>query len=197
MKSKACILAAISISCFLGTFSSCCYIPENIEVAYQPSISCLSKSALKDVIVDIRVIDSRRGGKEVGLKKGENGIHLAAIKLSNNLCEEISKVLTTELKQYGCTIGEGHHLVEVDVQKFSNDFQQGFFADKGNAEFFISVTVRKPDGMIAYAKTILGFGENRGIWVHSGENAKISLNNAFNDALSKLLTDPAFIQALR
>lgn len=181
----------------LSGLASCMYIPEKISVEYQSRLQLASIPPLNGSIVSIHVADSRRGGPELGSKKSSTGAEMASIRLQNNLIQEITNALTSELRNAGCTIETGQTLVDIDIQRFCNEFKQGFFTDKGNAEFFMSVSVRKPNGVIVYAKTIMGFGQNPSVWLHSGENARIALNEAFNDALGKLLNDPAFIQSLK
>ena len=188
-------LLLFSIAC-LG-LAGCSYVSENVQVSYQPMIQSNSKVPIADTNVTVMVVDNRRDGKQVGRKKGDYGIELASIKLKGDLANEVAAAVQTELQNLGCNIKEGNLGVEIEIQKFYNEFKPGFMGGRGIAELILGVSVKKSDGHIVYSKTIIGLGENDSVWAHSGKNAKVALDGAFNDAVHKLISDQAFLQTLR
>jgi uncharacterized lipoprotein YajG len=149
-----------------------------------------------DLNVDIYVVDNRRDGKTVSYKKGDHNVERASIKLAGNLSEEITHAVALELKNRGFNIEKGSTQIQIDIQKFYNEFKEAFFGSRGIAELILSVTVTKKTGNIYYSKMIIGIGENESVWLHSGNNAAKALSFALSDAIHKLFTDPAFLQAL-
>ncbi|NNM43090.1 MAG: hypothetical protein HKM07_01945 [Chlamydiae bacterium] len=200
MNNKRNIAGLFSIICFFGfmlSCTSCAYVPEKVQVAYEPIMHSNPVATAIGTNVVVNVIDNRRNGKRVSSKKGDYGIELAGIKLEGELADEVANAVITELESLGCTIATGGMEIEVEIQKFYNEFKQGFFRARGIAELILAVSVKKSDGNIVYSKTIMGFGENDKMWVQSGKNAKAALDTAFNDAIHRLVSDQAFLQSLK
>jgi uncharacterized lipoprotein YajG len=179
--------------CLVG----CSYVPEKVSVSYEPLTKSTHATLAIEADVDVTVVDNRRDGKKVGHKRGDRGYELASITLKGELAEEIAFALKGELQALGCTIQPGGVAVEIEIQKFYNEFKQGFLGHCGVSELILGVHVKKFDGSIAYSKTITGVGENADVWLHSGKNAKVALDEAFNDAIHKLMNDQAFLQTLK
>lgn len=176
--------------------TGCNYIPEKVDVSYEPLIQFTPTIQANAAPLDVIVVDSRREGAQVGCKKGEYGIELASIRLKNNLAEVIQEALRTELKSRGFSISTQGNVIEIDIQKFYNDFKPGYITHRGVAELLLSVHVKKNNGDIVYSKNIIGSGENQRIWLTSGKNAKIALDAALSDAIHKIVNDPSFVQCL-
>ena len=176
--------------------AGCAYVPERVEVSYRPPVQVEKIPAATAIAVAVQVVDVRREGKPVGRKKNGKGNETASIYLSNDIIEEVSYALNTELFHRGFSLNEGERLVQVEVQKFYNEFKQGFFGSRGVAELLLAVSVTRSDGTITYSKMIFGIGENDHVWIHSGNNARRGLEGALNDAIKKLFRDKAFLQAL-
>lgn len=192
---KKLLLTCVLLSCL----TSCSYVPETISVKYQPTKEVLPIATAEKVRLGVQVFDNRRHSTKVGFKKGDGYVEMAAIRLDGSLPDVISKGLETELKNRGFKIDSEENrqaMIEVEIQKFFNDFKKGFFTDRGVAEIIFSVHVKKGNGDIVYSKTIMGLGERDGLWMHSGSNCRAALEEALTDAMHKLLDDQAFIQAL-
>lgn len=189
------LLLSLTLVCSLLGLSGCKYMSEKIEVSYEP-LFLTPVTAATDVKVDVSVVDSRREGTQVSRKKGDHGIELASIKLKSDLAQEVAQAVKTELKSMGFRIAPGNARVEIEIQKFYNEFKQGFFNDRGVAELMMNVHVKKKDDTITYSKTVFGIGEKGGVWAHSGKNTKAALESALRDGIGKLLKDQAFMQAL-
>lgn len=181
---------------FLFGLSGCVYFSEKINVAYQPIVRTESVPALP-LNVSIQVMDNRREGNQVSCKKGEHGIELASIKLKGSLADEIKAAVRLELQSLGCSVGYGNAIVEIEIQKFYNEFKPGYFKGRGVAELILGVNLKKKDGEIVYSKTLMGIGENNSVWFQTGNNAKKALEGALCDAIHKLINDQAFMQALK
>ncbi len=181
---------------FLFGLSGCIYLSEKINVAYQPIVRSEYIAALP-LNVEIQVVDNRREGNQVSCKKGEHGIELASINLKGSLADEVKAAMRLELQSLGCSVGYGNAIVEIDIQKFYNEFKPGYFKGRGVAELIIGVNLKKKDNEIVFSKTIIGIGENSNVWFQSGKNAKTALEGALCDAIHKLVNDQAFLQALK
>lgn len=188
-------LMTLVLACLTG----CSYVPETISVKYQPTKEVLPIASAEKVSLGVQVFDNRRHSTKVGFKKGDGYVEMAAIRLDGSLPDVITKGLETELKNRGFKIGSQENrqaMIEVEIQKFFNDFKKGFFTDRGVSEIIFAVHVKKTNGDIIYSKTIMGLGEKDGLWMHSGSNCRAALEEALADAIHKLLDDPSFIQAL-
>ena len=87
-------------------------------------------------------------------------------------------------------------LVQADIQKFWSDFKLGLFSGSAEAELIMTAMVKRPDGSIAFSKTILGNGREPGVQIMGGKNAKAALDRAFQDCVTKLMTDQEFLTAI-
>lgn len=82
------------------------------------------------------------------------------------------------------------------MNKFYNDFKVQFFAGRAVAEVILNIRVKKADGQFSFSKSVIGAGENQGIFLFTGRNAKITLEDALQNAISKIVSDKDFIHAL-
>lgn len=175
--------------------NSCAYIPEQVGLDYMPRAISMDSPCQKQGQVYVYTIDNRRCA-EVGCKKGDGGIELASIHLTDDLADVINQAVTMEIENLGFGIAQGDVVVNIEVNKFYNDFKPRILSWNSVAELFMNVNVVRPDGMIVYSKTIIGMGENNRVWFASGQNAKLALDSALHDAIHKLIQDQAFLQAL-
>ena len=92
--------------------------------------------------------------------------------------------------------GAGGNVVSVTLDNFENQFSLGFFSGEATATIGMQVTVKRPDGSVAYDKYFTGQSKD---WVEiAGEdNAGRQLNAAMQDGVSKIFDDSAFIDSLR
>jgi hypothetical protein len=99
------------------------------------------------------------------------------------------------LHSRGFADGAGGDLVSVRLSNFENQFTLGFFSGDATATIGMDVTVKRPDGSVAYNKYITGESKD---WVElAGEgNAERMLNGAMRDAVGKVFGDNEFIAAL-
>ena len=84
----------------------------------------------------------------------------------------------------------------MSLSNFQNQFSLGFFSGEATATIGIQVTVKRPDGSIAYDKYITGQHKD---WIEvAGEdNTARQLNGAMQDGVSKVFSDSEFIDSLK
>jgi uncharacterized lipoprotein YajG len=182
----------------IAALTGCGYIPEKVQVSYQPLLQQSVLSTASGAKVDVQVVDNRREKTQVSCKKGDYGVELASIRLEGDLAKEVAGAVRAELKNlgFGLSDDQASKGVDIEIQKFYNEFKAGAWGGRALAEMILGVNVKKADGDIIYSKTIMGFGEMDRVWRHSGKNAKAALEASMNDAMNKLINDKAFIQAL-
>lgn len=174
------------------------YVPSTTQISYEPIVNSLPITDAEGKCIAVSVVDNRREGKNVSRKKDGYGIELASIKMEGELSEEIKKAVKLELSHMGfVTDGDANATIGIEIHKFYNDFKPGVLTNRGVAELMMSVLVTHKDGNIVYSKNIIGIGEHDKIWVQSGKNAGRALEAALNDAIHKLIKDPAFVQTLK
>ena len=129
-------------------------------------------------------------------KENSFGMKMAAITSEEDVASLLKKALEIELENRGFHLGTGKARVNVELAKLENDFKQGVFSGDAVAELFMSVKVKEAAGQVLYTKFVEGKGINSGIQLASGENAKIALDAALQDAVSKLFQDPQFLESI-
>ena len=108
----------------------------------------------------------------------------------------LKSAFETELNSRGFTEGPGGNVVSVSLSNFENQFTLGLFSGDATASIGMQVTVKRPDGSVAYDKYVTGQSKD---WVEiTGEgNAGHELNAAMQDGVSKVFADSAFIVSLK
>lgn len=96
----------------------------------------------------------------------------------------------------GFIVNGGDIIVNIELIKFFNDFKSGFFAGDASAEVLMGSQVKLSNGNIIYNKIITGNYVEQNIQLATGNNAKLALEGALKDAVSKLVNDSDFIMAL-
>jgi uncharacterized lipoprotein YajG len=144
------------------------------------------------VIVEVA---DKRPTQAVGQKINGFGMKTADIVSDSDVATTLKTAFETELHGRGFTDGAGGDLVSVRLSNFDNQFTLGFFSGDASATIGMDVTVKRPDGSVAYNKYITGESKD---WVEiAGEaNAERVLNGAMRDAVSKVFSDSEFIDAL-
>lgn len=83
----------------------------------------------------------------------------------------------------------------IESVRFYNAFKLGFGSGTAAANVDLNVKVLAKDGHLTYATVVAGEGINKPIQLASGANAKIALERALHDAVSKLFADGAFVDS--
>lgn len=175
--------------------SGCALTKDYVVLSYDPQTNVEKIKGADAVKVRVEFSDVRTVKDKVSCKKNGYGMEMAPIIARNDVAKTVKNAIETELKNRGFNLTEGSVLVFAELTKYYNDFKTGFWSGKAVAELVMSVQVKKPDRSILYSKMIAGENSHT-VQLASGKNAKIALDGALKDALSKLLGDPSFIDSI-
>ncbi len=187
---RAGILFAIA---FLAT--GCALTKDYVVLSYDPQTNVEKIKGADAVQVRVEFSDVRMVKDRVSCKKNGYGMEMAPIIAQNNAAQTVKNAIEAELKNRGFHLTEGSVLVLAELNKYYNDFKLGFWSGRAVAEVVMNVQVKKPDRSILYSKMIAGESSHT-VQLASGKNAKIALDGALKDAISKLFGDPLFIDSI-
>lgn len=176
--------------------NGCALTKDFATVSYAPQPEVNAVTGAEEVNVAVTVTDNRAIKDKISCKKNGYGMEMAPILARNDVVEVVTQAIAVELANRGFTIAEGAMLVAVELNTFYNDFKIGFFEGSAVAEVLMNVQVKDAAGTIAFSKSIMGAHTKTGVQLTSGANAQAALDVALQDAVSKLMNDPAFLEAL-
>ncbi|MGB8414465.1 MAG: YajG family lipoprotein [Candidatus Binatus sp.] len=176
-------------------FGGCAFTTGHVDLAYQPTTQATKLATPESPRVTVVVTD-KRPTQAVGQKINGFGIKTADIVSNTDVPGTLKSAFETELNSRGFTEGAGGNAISVSLDNFENQFTLGFFSGESTASIGMRVTVKRPDGSVAYDKYITGQSKD---WVEiAGEgNAARELNAAMQDGVSKVFSDSAFIDSLK
>ena len=177
-------------------FGSCALTEDHINVGYVPQSGIAKLSQAEGTVVRVEVDDQRASKSHVGHKVNGYGMDMAQIIADNDISQVVKGAVQSELTDRGFTLGSDGTLINVVLGKFENHFELGAFSGTAVSEVSMLVTVKRPDGQIAYTKSIHAEGVNSGLQLASGENAKDALEAGLRDAVKKLFDDQNFLNSL-
>ena len=185
----------LSCTVFIATLIifGCGVKDEVITINYIPDPNTQMVSGADSVAVRVSVADERRIKENVG-KKGDEYSFLGAIIVQNDIADTLAKALESELQTLGFKLAEGDVEVSVEIIRFYSVFRG--FNEKAIAELIMNTQVNNVSGDIIFAEAVTGEGIKSSGAMRTGEDAKVALEAAMKDAVSKLLTDTNFISAL-
>ena len=181
---------------FLLLSSGCALTKEHIALDYAPQQNIDPIRGSEKINLGVSVKDSRKLKDKVSYKKNAYGMELAEIVPDKDVVELVRDSIKTELRNRGFNTNGNDALVNIDLIKFFNDFKSGFFAGDASGELIMVVQVKRNNGNIIYDKVISGEYLEQDIQLATGKNAKLALEGALKDAISKLVNDTEFIKAL-
>lgn len=181
----------------LGALAGCALTTDQIDLKYNSMISNTVVPGADAVVVEVRGRDGRTSNLDtVSVKKNGFGMEMAPIIAKQNLPDLVKSAVQQELTKEGFRIGPGHVFVDVELDRFYNDFKEEVFSGSEVAEVTLATQVKTADGRILYARTLTGEGDEGGLMLASGANAKLALQKAFSACVARLVSDPDFTQAL-
>jgi len=196
-RTSASIRSAMSalIAASLLSLSGCAFTTGHVDLAYQPTTLATKLAAPDSPRVSVVVTD-KRPTQVVSEKINGYGMKTADIVSNTDVPGTLKGAFETELNSRGFTEGPGGNVVSVSLSNFENQFTLGFFSGDATASIGMQVTVKRPDGSVAYDKYVTGQSKD---WVEiTGEgNAEHELNAAMQDGVSKVFADSAFIDSLK
>jgi uncharacterized lipoprotein YajG len=175
--------------------TGCAFTTGHVDLAYQPTTQATKLAAPDSPRVSVVVTD-KRPTQVVGQKINGFGMKTADIVSNTDVPGTLKSAFETELNSRGFTEGAGGDVVLVSLSNFENQFTLGFFSGDSTATIGMQVTVKRPDGTVAYDKYVAGQSKD---WIEvAGEdNAGHELNAAMQDGVSKVFADSTFIDALK
>jgi uncharacterized lipoprotein len=175
--------------------SGCALTKDYVVLSYDPQTNVEKIEGAGTVKVRVEFSDVRTVKDKVSCKKNGYGMEMARIIARNDAAQTVKNAIETELKNRGFNLTEGSVSVFAELTKYYNDFKLGFWSGRAVAELVMNVQVKKPDRSILYSRMIAG--ENGPtVQLASGKNAKIALDRALKDAISKLFDDASFIDSI-
>lgn len=176
-------------------FSGCAFTTGHVDLAYQPTTQTTRLATPESPRATVVVTD-KRPTQVVGQKINGFGMKTADIVSNSDVPGTLKSAFETELNSRGFTEGAGGNVISVSLNNFENQFTLGFFSGESTATIGMQVTIKHPDGSVAYDKYVTGQSKD---WVEiTGEgNAERVLNAAMQDGVSKVFSDSAFIDSLK
>src|ERR1700693_6005316 len=168
-RASASIRCAISalIAASLISLSGCAFTTGHVDLAYQPTTQATKLAAPDSPRVSVVVTD-KRPTPVVGEKINGFGMKTADIVWNTDVPGTLKSAFETELNSRGFTEGPGGNVVSVILSNFENQFTLGFFSGDATATIGMQVTVKRPDGSVAYDKYVTGQSKD---WVEvTGED---------------------------
>ena len=176
--------------------SGCALTTDNITLVYEPQPNVTRLVGANDAKVAVDMFDLRKMKDRVSVKKNGYGMEMAPIVADNSVTALITKAIETELVNRGFVLGAGAARLVVELQNFYNDFKSGFWSGMAEAQVVMNTQVKNSSGNILFSKLVVGNGNYPGVQLASGENAKVSLEQALSDAISNLFADSSLLTAI-
>jgi len=200
--------------------NGCRHWQEYVDIEYIPEAGVSKVDGADFVEVSVKLTDVRTTKDKVSCKKtgavvpfftplpfmpyGQIVTHYvdaAAIISNDDVATLVANAIEDELRNRGFKITEGGVQVDIELNKFYNDFKVGSWSGSATSVVIMNVKVKRLDGNINYVKSITGLhtvklSPLKTILLYTGKNAKMTLEVALKDAVSKLMHDSSFIAAL-
>lgn len=185
--------ATVSVLC-----QGCAFTTDREDVTYTPSSTPAAiVPGASAITVQVNTVDRRSGDPaQISNKKNGYGMEMASIVSTRPVADIIRDAIGDELRRRGFRVGSSPLVVTAEIIRFRSNFETGFFSADSRAEVTVSVQVRTPSGAIAFTRTVTGESTETGVQIMSGKNAKIPLEHALTDAMTRLADDPDFVRAL-
>jgi uncharacterized lipoprotein len=180
----------------LNFITGCAITQDHIRLAYVPQQNVSRVAGAENVPVQALVTDDRKITDKVSCKKNGYGMEMAAIIADDNVPYVVRSAIELELDSRGFPIKTNGIPILVSLSKFYSDFKIGFWAGTAEAEVTMEVQIKDAKGTIIFNKLLTGEGTEQNCQICSGTNAKLSLDAALQDAMRRLFSDKAFIDAL-
>ena len=182
----------------LASLTGCALTTDRIDIQYTPQQGIAQIEGASRVSVAVDVVDQRQEKGKVSSKKNAFGMEMAPILATEEVSTSVRRAIEKELEARGFKLGAQTGAVQVvaDLTRFYNDHKVGFFAGDAVAEIILSVVVKSTPGTVAYSRQIIAQGVEANIQLMTGENAKLALNRALENAMKTLFEDQSFIGAL-
>jgi len=150
----------------------------------------------REVTVNVEMVDSRSTKYKVSDYEGGEFSTAAGIMTTNTAAEVLQIAIEAELTNRGFSLAGSNVVVVVELSRFYNVFKGGLWSKTSVAQLNMNVQVKRSDGNIVYTKLVAAEGSKQFMQKESAEIAKIALDAALQDAMTKLFSDGTFPDAL-
>lgn len=142
------LLACLTTGCALTT--------DEVNIQYHSETATNPVPMAQNIIVQVNATEGRTSDfDKVSVKKNGYGMEMAPIISRQPLPDLVKSAIEDELRKEGFKIGPGKIYVDVELDKFYNDFKIGFFSGDAVSEVIITCQVKTRDGQIFYARTAI------------------------------------------
>jgi uncharacterized lipoprotein YajG len=182
-----------------------CVPSRDVQVAYQTPMRMPKDPDPKLKPVTVTVVD-KRPTTVVGHPLGFVGEREGNITSEEQASEALKKAFDIELRNEGFRVGPGGNDVVLTMTHFESQYVHPLFHTQAVASIGVEVKVRNSTGATVYSGYIVGQADQSAEAHFEGDqsiasnvlSAEISdvLNTAMEDAVTKTINDPAFMNAL-
>jgi uncharacterized lipoprotein YajG len=181
----------------LTSLGACALTTDEVNLEYHSITSQNEAAGTNAIVVQVTAAEGRTSNLDkVSVKKNGYGIEMASIISKQSLPDLVKAAVQQELVKEGFQIGLGPVIVNLELDKFYNDFKVGFFSGNAVSEVTVAAQVRTSDGRIWYARSISAGSDESGVFIAGGDNAKLALDKALSACVARLVGDPNFTQAI-
>lgn len=188
---KKIVLSGLVLASFL--LVGCAYNKQT--VALRPTVSALATMRVRDVAVEVKVVDERES-KSLGKRSDAYGMG-AEITTTDDVAGIVAREVAAALKQYGFAVdaGDGNGAqLKVEVRLLNYDTSTGFFTGGVHIRAALKATARQ--GTAVYEKFYRSEEEHRVMVVPTAETNAEWLNAGLSDAIDQLVNDTALLEFL-
>jgi uncharacterized lipoprotein len=191
-------LRALGALFALIVFPACALEQDFIEVRHVASVTPASVVGAAGISVAVVVRDERITNRDrVSVKKNGYGMEMASIVATNDVVAEVRRAVEATLQGMGFQTGVPRDgVTQVEVHRIWNDFKVGFWSGQAVSEVSATLTVRGNDGRVAFTRMYTGETTVPGVMLASGENARLSLEQALDRLGQRIATDTELARAL-
>jgi uncharacterized lipoprotein YajG len=182
------LLMAMIAACATATVP-----PFPVSLTYTPDRNAQPVSGSEAVHVEVTVNDLRQEKNTLGEVSG--GPQTVSIFTNDDLAELIKSAIQSELVDRDFELGSGNALVVVDLEGISVHRKIGANPSAW-AEVIFKVQVEQKTGAVLYSREVDGTTSLALPHESGSGGSQHALNSALDDAVQRLMADPAFINAL-
>lgn len=182
----------VAISALLLT-SACAWTSESVPIQ-RTAVPVAAVPGASTVTVSVTASDARQE-REVSHKKNGYGMRAADINASNDIVAEIRSGVRDILTQQGFGEG-GDATVRIEVSRFYNTFDLGFWSATANAQATASLQVTAADGRSLYARVYTANHQLPNLQLMTADNAATALRAVMQTLLRQIADDPQLTRAL-
>ncbi len=185
---------AVAASVFALLATGCGVTKSYVRLAYSPAANT-KKVTDRPISIQVNIADKRAVKDHIG-RKGYEYSFLGPIIAENDVPTLVAKAFEAELVNRGFTVANSQTSVAIELHKFFAQYKPKGLSEEIVGEVVLGVQVTNANGSLGFAKTVTGEGRTPGSIVRSGQDAKLSLEQALDSAIKQVVNDEAFTQSL-